>query len=136
MSQINETPDINGRDDAEGFKTAYLTRVAKWSNLTLSKQFTATLINQLYTISIKSRKPIGKTYALVRPNPCEHSVFGSLIFKKDQNATQKSCCTNRVTPRTTRQPNWNHVDRGNLVHHPVDTMMERAVRMTLKNNGR
>ena len=45
-------------------------------------------------------------------------AFGSLTFKKDQ-VTQKSCCTNRVTPRTTRQPNWNHVDRGNLVHHTV-----------------
>ena len=61
--QIDETL-TTGRD-YEGFKTAYLTRVAKWSNLTLSKQFTATLINQLYTISIKSRKPIGKIYALV-----------------------------------------------------------------------
>ena len=44
--------------------------------------------------------------------------------------TNQSCCKNRVTPRTTRQPNWNHVDRGNLVRHTVDTMMERAVRMT------
>ena len=73
MSQINETL-TTGRD-YEGFKTAYLTRVAKWSNLTLSKQFTATLINQLYTISIKSRKPIGKTYALVSPKHCELSPW-------------------------------------------------------------
>ena len=25
---------------------------------------------------------------------------------------------------------WNHVDRGNLVHHTVDTMMERAVEIS------
>ena len=27
---------------------------------------------------------------------------------------------------------WNHVDRGNLVRHTVNTMMERAVALTLK----
>ena len=29
------------------------------------------MTNPLYTISIKSRKPIGKTYALVSPKHCE-----------------------------------------------------------------
>ena len=42
----------------------------------------------------------------------------------------RSCLMNRVIPRTTRKPNWNHVDRGNLVQHTVSTMLERAVGIT------
>ena len=63
----------------------------------------------------------------VSPKHCELSPW----FVADlQIKTNQSCCINRVTPRTTRQPNWNHVDRGNLVRHTVDTMMERAVALT------
>ena len=55
-TQINETL-TTGRD-YEGFKTAYLTRVAKWSNLTLSKQIAAAETFQVYTKSINRRNPI------------------------------------------------------------------------------
>ena len=114
MSQINESPS-NGRA-TEAFRIPF----AVWGALR-------------YICLTRDKLSIPENYpnlSNVRPNPCEHSVFGSLIFKKDQNATQKSCCTNRATPRTARQPNWNHVDRGNLVRHTVDTMMERAVALT------
>ena len=57
--------------------------------------------------------------AIASQKHCEIDVNLSLSFKE----ADKSCCINRVIPRTTRQPNWNHVDRGNLVRHTVDTMM-------------
>ena len=121
----NESP-TTGRG-SQAFKTASLTRVVKWSRFTSSKQLQPAMTFQVYTKSIKRRNPIGKTYALVSPKHCEYvPLIGGSTSKKPN----QSCCTNRVTPRTTRQPNWNHVEWAPLVHHTVDTMMERAVRMT------
>jgi len=96
-----------------------------------SKQIPATLTNQpqLYLKRINSCKSIGNPYALVSPKHCELNADLSLTFKK----ADQSCCTNRVTPRTTRQSNWNHVDRAPLVRHTVNTKMERAVAMTKIN---
>ena len=71
MSLKDETPDINGRDDAEGFKICLLTRAVERRRFNAIKAVAPAMTNQLYTISIKSRKPIGKTYALVSPKHCE-----------------------------------------------------------------
>ena len=120
MSLKDETPDT-GRD-AEGFKKP-LRRGGNGFIVTTSKQSAVAMTSQVYTKTHNRNK----NPALVSPKHCEYVplIGGSTSKKPDQ-----SCCTNRVTPRTTRQPNWNHVDRGNLVRHTVDTMMERAVRMT------
>jgi hypothetical protein len=87
-----------------------------------SKQLQPAMTNSVYTKPIKSRKPTAK----ISPKHCELDADLSLIFKQ----ANQSYCTNRVTPRTTRQSNWNHVDRAPLVRHWLDTMMERAVSIT------
>ena len=120
MSQINESP-LTGRGK-EAFRKP-LRRGGNGFIVTSSKQSAVAMTSQVYT------KPTNrnKNPALVSPKHCELSPW----FVADlQIKTNQSCCTNRVTPRTTRQPNWNHVDRGNLVRHTVDTMMERAVALT------
>jgi hypothetical protein len=58
------------------------------SILALSKRIGA-MTNQLYTISIKCRKPIVFNYALVSPKHCELNADLSLTFKK-ADQTQKN----------------------------------------------
>ena len=68
MSQINESPS-NGRA-TEAFRIPF----AVWGALR-------------YICLTRDKLSIPENYpnlSNVRPNPCEHSVFGSLIFKKDQ----------------------------------------------------
>ena len=121
MSLKDETPDT-GRD-AEGFKICLLTRAVERRRFNASKQYAVAMTSQVYTKTHNRNK----NPALVSPKHCEYvPLIGGSTSKKPN----QSCCTNRVTPRTTRQPNWNHVDRGNLVRHTVDTMMERAVGLT------
>jgi len=120
MSHKSET--LSTGRDAEGFKKP-LRRGGNGFIVTTSKQSAVAMTSQVYTKTHNRNK----NPALVSPKHCEYVplIGGSTSKKPDQ-----SCCTNRVTPRTTRQPNWNHVDRGNLVRHTVDTMMERAVALT------
>ena len=112
MIQTNESPS-NGRE-AEAFRNRLTVGVSAANLDTAIYQDKHSLAQNPVYLAIASQKH------------CENSAFGSLTFKKDQ----KSCCMNRVTPRTTRQPNWNHVEWGNLVRHTVITMMERAVALT------
>ena len=75
--------------------------IASACRMTSSKQITAAETNQVYTISIKSRKPINIINALVSPTRCETLA---LICARTSKKHNQSCCMNRVTPRTTRQP--------------------------------
>jgi len=68
---------------------------------------------------------------IASPKHCEFvPPLGGSTSKKPE----LSCWINRAIPRTTRQPNWNHVEWGNLVQHTVNTMLERAVTMSKTNN--
>ena len=69
MSLKDETPDT-GRD-AEGFKICLLTRAVERRRFNAIKAVAPAMTNQLYTISIKSRKQIENINALVSPKHCE-----------------------------------------------------------------
>ena len=53
--------------------------------VTLSKQMRPAMTTPLYTNSITGRKPIGKTYALVRPKPCEHDPRFVVVLQKNES---------------------------------------------------
>ena len=141
MSQIDETLGVvvrkvvqmnahkktpSQREEAGGLKNR-LQLGLRCGRVIAIKAVAPAMTIQVYTNLIKRRNQIVSINALVSPKHCESvPLIGGSTSKKPN----QSCCTNRVIPRTTRQPDWNHVDRGDLVHHPVDTMMERAVRMT------
>ena len=71
-------------------------------------------------------------FATASPMRCK---FGLGLWQNIRKIN-RSCLMNRVIPRTTRKPNWNHVDRGNLVQHTVTTMLERAVVTFKQTYGR
>ena len=72
MSLKDETPDINGRDDAEGFKN----RLQWWL-----------LCGNLDSANLQDKQSIAQNpvyLAIASQKHCEMSAFGSLTFKKDQ----------------------------------------------------
>ena len=76
MSHKDETPDINGRDDAEGFKN----RLQWWL-----------LCGNLDSANLQDKQSISQNpvyLAIASQKHCEMSAFGSLNFKKDQRQTQ------------------------------------------------
>lgn len=74
----------NGREDS-GFRNRLTEGQSRRYGIAIKAARPAMTI-QSYTKIIAGRKPIVISYdALVSPKHCEHSVFGSLTFKKDQN---------------------------------------------------
>ena len=60
------------------------------------------MTNQLYTISIKSRKPIGKTYALVSPKRCKSvNQFFVVALQRSKIKRDKEWIKDRPLSSTT-----------------------------------
>ena len=87
----------------EGFKTASLTRVVKWSRFTSSKQLQPAMTFQVYTKSIKSRNPIENINALVRVQ--SHFESGVNRIYGDTGRILYSCNAGKVGAPKLRQRN-------------------------------
>ena len=73
----------------------------------------------IFEVRVQDKQSISHKPTYLATASLKHCEIMPQVCGRPSRETNQSCCKNRVTPRTTRQPNWNHVDRGNLVHHTV-----------------
>ena len=157
MSQIDET--LSTGRDAEGFKICLLTRAVERRRFNAIKAVAPAMTNQLYTISIKSRKQIENINALVSPKHCELLPLFTAGLQKSKHEIvlcgieairmgfekfpdrkiPKVAGLNRITTPSEvthfRQPTvtqWPHLGKGTGVACRLHITSERGLNMPLK----